>query len=155
MAYDKTLYELKNVEGGSNLVNGRLFDQRKVMEEIVKGYPMVKQQKDIYLRDLALKERDEKGVPVHKTAEMLLTEKYVDDLTEYEKSLYRILDESPNPMQLINILKRKLSINEPENGARNVKILEKMLEREPLRRFVLYAKKCYYSNHIFDQIGKI
>ena len=43
MAYDKTLYELKNVEGGSNLVNGRLFDQRKVMEEIVKGYPMVKQ----------------------------------------------------------------------------------------------------------------
>ena len=37
------------------------------MEEIVKEYPMVKQQKEVYLRDQALKLKDANGVPIHKT----------------------------------------------------------------------------------------
>ena len=123
------------------------------MQEIVKGYPMVQQQKEMHLRDLALQERDENGKPVHRTAEMLLTEKHPDDITAYEQELYQMLEESPDPMQLISILKRKLSINDPENGARNVQILEQMLEQEPLRKFVLYAKKSYVSNEIADQIA--
>ena len=123
------------------------------MPEIVKGYPMVQQQKEMHLRDLALQERDENGKPVHRTAEMLLTEKHPDDITAYEQELYQMLEESPDPMQLISILKRKLSINDPENGARNVQILEQMLEQEPLRKFVLYAKKSYVSNEIADQIA--
>ena len=58
-------------------------------------------------------------------------------------------------MQLINILRRKLSIHDPENGASNVKILDEMLEREPLRKFVLFANKCYCSDQVFDQIAQI
>ena len=88
-------------------------------------------------------------MPIHKTPEMLLNEKYVDDQTEFEKQLYRMFEESPDPMQLINILRRKLSIHDPENGARNVQILDSMLEREPLRKFVLFANKCYCSDEIF------
>ena len=30
-----------------------------------------------------------------------------------------------------------------------------MLQREPLRRFVLFANKCYCSNDIFEQIASI
>lgn len=50
------------------------------------------------MRDLALKLKDENGVPIHKTPEMLLNEKYVDEPTEFEKMLYRELDQSPDPM---------------------------------------------------------
>jgi hypothetical protein len=37
------LNKLKNIEGGGALINGRTLDKRAVMEEIVKGYPMVNQ----------------------------------------------------------------------------------------------------------------
>ena len=39
--YDRRLAQMKNVQGGGHLVNGRTFDFRRVIEEIVKGYPMV------------------------------------------------------------------------------------------------------------------
>ena len=84
---------------------------------------------------------------------MLLNEPYINEETEFEKLLYRTFEESPDPMQLINILRRKLSINDPVNGAKNVEILDKMLRREPLRKFVLFAKQYYCSNQIFKQIA--
>lgn len=154
-SYESKLKKLQNIQGGGSLVNGRTFDFRKVMEEIVKEYPMVHQQKEVYLRDQALKLKDANGVPIHKTPQMLLNEKFVDDETEFEKLLYRTFDESPDPMQLINILRRKLSINDPEHGAKNVQILDEMLSREPLRKFVLFANKYYCSTEIFDQIAQI
>ena len=63
---------MKNIQGGGSLVNGRTFDFRQVMKEIVRGYPTVKQQKEIFLRDIAMKLKDENGKPIHKTAEALL-----------------------------------------------------------------------------------
>lgn len=42
--YERQLKDLQNIQGGGALLNGRTFDHRKVIEEIVKGYPMVKQQ---------------------------------------------------------------------------------------------------------------
>ena len=40
--YERQLKDLQNIQGGGALLNGRTFDHRKVIEEIVKGYPMVK-----------------------------------------------------------------------------------------------------------------
>ena len=40
-SYESKLKKLQNIQGGGSLVNGRTFDFRKVMEEIVKEYPMV------------------------------------------------------------------------------------------------------------------
>ena len=89
-------------------MNGRTFDFRKVLEEIVKGYPMVHFQKEIYQRDKTLSQKDANGVLIHKTPEMFLNEPYVNDETDFEKLLYRTFEESPDPMQLIKILRRKL-----------------------------------------------
>ena len=47
-SYESKLKKLQNIQGGGSLVNGRTFDFRKVMEEIVKEYPMVHQQKEVY-----------------------------------------------------------------------------------------------------------
>ena len=94
--------------------------------------------------------KDANGKPLLRTPDMLLNSKYEDEQTEFQKLLYKTFDESPDPMQLIKILKRKLSINDSENGAKNIKVLEEMLTQEPLRKFVLFAKKCYYSDEIFD-----
>ena len=97
-----------------------------------------------------MKLRDENGNPIHKTAEALLAEKYVDDQTEFEKKLIGVFSESSDTLQLIAILKRKLKMNDPKNSARNLAILEEMLAREPLHKFILFAKNCYCSNEIFE-----
>ena len=137
------------------MVDGRTFDFRQVMKEIVRGYPTVKQQKEIFLRDIAMKLKDENGKPIHKTAEMLLSEKYVDDQTEFEKKLIHVFNESPDTLELIKIFKRKLKMNDPKNSTRNLAILEEMLAREPLHKFILFAKNAYCSNEIFEQIAQI
>lgn len=87
---------------------------------------------------------------MHKTPEVLLSEKYVDEVTEFEKLLLRTFQENSNPMQLVKILKRKLSLNNPVGGAKNLKVIDAMLEREPLRKYVLFAKKFYESNQVFE-----
>ena len=107
------------------------------------------------MRELALQERDAEGKPKHRTKAMLMESKNADEVTEFEKLLYRTFEESPDPMALVKILKRKLSINDPENGPRYVKIIDELLEKEPLRQFVLYSKRSYYSNEVFDQIEKL
>lgn len=79
----------------------------------------------------------------------------MDEVTDFEKLLLRTFQENSNPMQLVKILKRKLSVNNPLTGAKNLKVIDEMLEREPLRKYVLYAKKFYESNLVFEQIGKV
>ena len=54
---------------------------------------------------------------------MFLNEPYVSDETDFEKLLYRTFEESPDPMQLIKILRRKLQIIDPANGAKYVQTL--------------------------------
>lgn len=39
LQYEKRIEKMKNAQGGGALVNGTLFDFRKVMKEIVDGYP--------------------------------------------------------------------------------------------------------------------
>ena len=34
-------------------------------------------------------------------------------------------------------------------------MIDEMLSREPLRKYVLFAQKCYYSNTVFDQIAEV
>ena len=34
-------------------------------------------------------------------------------------------------------------------------MINEMLSREPLRKYVLFAQKCYYSNTVFDQIAQV
>ena len=58
-------------------------------------------------------------------------------------------------MQLIKILKRKLSLGNPVQGAKKIKFIDDLLQREPLRKYVLFAKRFYESNIIFDQIAKV
>lgn len=41
--YERKIEKMKNVQGGGALITGTLFDYRKVMQEIVAGYPQVKQ----------------------------------------------------------------------------------------------------------------
>ena len=81
---------------------------------------------------------------------MLLNEPYKDDQTDFEKILYKTFEKSPDPMQLIKILKRKLSMSDSEMGNEYVKILDEMLRKEPLRKFVLFAKKSYFSNQMTE-----
>ena len=86
---------------------------------------------------------------------MLLNSGYEGDQTEFEKLLYKAFADSPDTLQLISILKRKLSIHDPVKGAHNVKILDEMLKKEPLRKFVLFAKRYYESDQIYSQIAKV
>ena len=51
---------------------------------------------------------------------MLLGEKFTDEETEFEKKLLLVLRKTGDPLQLIKIIKRKLSINNPTQGARNL-----------------------------------
>ena len=84
LEYEKRLAGIKNIYGGGALVDGKVSDLRKAMDQIVKDYPQVRLQKKIFLREQALKLKDANGVPLHKTPEMLLAEKDVDAPTEFE-----------------------------------------------------------------------
>ena len=46
-------------------------------------------------------------------------------------------------------------MNDPKNSTRNLAIFEEMLAREPLHKFILFAKNGYCSNEIFEQIAQI
>lgn len=39
LQYEARIKKMKDAQGGGALVNGTLFDFRKVMKEIVNGYP--------------------------------------------------------------------------------------------------------------------
>ena len=53
-------------------------------------------------------------------------------------------------MQLVKILKRKLQMSDPDFGPRQAKYIDKILQREPIKKFILYARRCYYSDEVFN-----
>ena len=70
--------------------------------------------------------------------------------SEFERRLYKAFEESKDPEQLIKILKRKLTMGDREMGSQQAKYLDEILRREPIRQFLLYARKCYYSDRVFN-----
>ena len=80
-----------------------------------------------------------------------MNEKVCDEQTEFEKRLLQELGDrtDANAMELISILRRKLQMRDHEHGASNLNVLEGMLEKEPLHKFILFAKKYYCSNEVF------
>ena len=86
---------------------------------------------------------------------MLFDESYDGKESNFERQLYQAFEESPDPEQLIKILKRKLTMGDREMGTQQAKYLDEILGREPIKQFILYARKSYYSNHVFDQIERV
>ena len=155
LQYEQRLHALSNVQGGGALISGHTYDMRSVIREIVKGYPEVSRQKAIQKREQAILERDEHGKPKQRTTEMLFDTANDGKESEFERRLYKAFEESKDPEQLIKILKRKLTMGDREMGSQQAKYLDEILRREPIRQFLLYARKCYYSDRVFDQIQRV
>ena len=82
----------------------------------------------------------------------LLNSEDIDDETKFEKILAKTLLESRDHNALIRIFKRKLGVQSKEKADRNLKILEKMLGREPLKMFAVRGSLCYLSSKMSDQM---
>ena len=86
------------------------------------------------------------------TMEALLNSEDIDEETEFEKLLAKTLLESRDHNALIRIFRRKLGVQSKEKAERNMKILEKMLAREPLKMFAVRGSMCYLSSKLSDQM---
>ena len=153
-AYDAKRAALANVHGGGGLVDQREREYRRTLNQVVRDYPEATKQLEIHRRERELQEQREDD-PHYGSLDALLRAEYVDEEKEFEKLLARTLLASSDHNAVLRIFQRKLGVQSKGKAEGNLKILEEMLEREPLKMFAVRGSLCYLSSKMAGQMDAL